>query len=92
MVDRPLNNWIRCAHNGPSSGHAVEYHAQEVFVVVKSDTVSNPGTMVVHLENASIALGAMVASVWFSLVAPLAYPHAAVALLLNGNNNFRFAD
>ena len=46
----------------------------------------------VHLENASIALGAMVASVWFSLVAPLADPNAAVSLLLNGNNNFRFAD
>ena len=48
--------------------------------------------MVVHLENASIALGAMVATVWFSLVALLADPHATVALLFNGNNNFRFAD
>ena len=92
VVDRPLNNWIRCAHNSPSSCQAVENHTQEVFVVVKSDTVSDPGTMVVHLENASIALGAMVATVWFSLVAPLADPHATVALLLNGNNNFRFAD
>ena len=87
-----MNNRIRCAYNGPSSCHTVEYHAEEVFVVVKADTVSDPGTMVVHLENASVALGAMVASVWLSLIAPLANSNTTVALLLYRNNDFMFPD
>lgn len=37
----------------------------------------------VHLEDASVALGAMMASVWLCLVAPLANTHATVALALN---------
>lgn len=92
VVNRSLNNRISCAHNGPSSCHAIEYHAQEVFVVVKSDTVSDPGTMVVHLENASVALGAMVASIWLSLVAPLADSNTTIALLLYRNNDFMFSN
>lgn len=87
-----MNYWERCAHNGPSGGHAVEDHAKEEFVVVKTDTVSDPWTMVVHLENAPVALRAMVASVWLSLVAPLAYPDAAVALLFYADNDFLFSN
>ena len=56
--------------NGVCSGshkqtckRGIKKHIQEVFVVVESDTVCNPWTMVVHFKNTLITLRAMMASV-----------------------------
>ena len=61
----------------------MEEHIHEEFVVEETDAVSDPWAVMVHLENASVALGAVVASVRLSLVAPLANADAAVALTLD---------
>ena len=61
----------------------MEEHIHEEFVVIETDAVCNPWAVMVHLENASVALGAVVASVRLSLVAPLANADAAVALTLD---------
>jgi hypothetical protein len=88
VVDGPLQDGVGRANNCPGRSHAVENHAQEVFVIVKAHTVGDPRAVVVHLKDTSVALGAVVATVGFSLVAPLADANAAVAFLLNWNNNF----
>ena len=54
-------------------------HVHEKFVVVESNTIGDPGAVVVHFENASVALGAVMASVWLRLVTPLANAHTAIA-------------
>ena len=61
----------------------MEEHIHKKFVVVEADAVSNPWAVMVHLENASVALRAMVASVRFGFVAPLANTNTTVALSFN---------
>ena len=61
----------------------MEEHADEELVVVEPDTIRYPRAVMVHLEDASVALGAVMASVLLGLVAPLAYAHAAELLLLD---------
>ena len=62
----------------------MEEHVHEEFIVVEADAVGNPGAMMVHLEDAAIALGAVMAPVRFSLVAPLTDADATVTFALNG--------
>ena len=70
------------------AGHrAVKQHVQEELIVVKADAVCHPGAVMVHLEDAAIALGAVMAPVGLSLVTPLANTHAAVSLPFNGGLN-----
>ena len=45
------------------------------LVVVEGDTVVDPGTVVVHLEHARAAHGAVVRAVWLHTRALLAVPH-----------------
>ena len=61
----------------------MEEHVHEELVIVEANAVGDPRAVMVHLEDASVALGAMMASVWLCLVAPLANTHATVALALN---------
>lgn len=75
-------NWVGGADNKPSCTGTVEKHAQEELVVVESDAVGDPRAVMVHLENASIALRTMMASIRLCLVAPLANPNTAELLLL----------
>jgi len=83
VVDRTLQDRVRCTDYRPGRGHAVENHAQEVFVVVKADAVCHPGAVVVHLQDASIALRAVVAAVGLCFVAPLANANATILFLLH---------
>jgi hypothetical protein len=50
---------------------------------VEADAVSNPGTVMVHLEYAGIALGAVMAPVWLCFETPLTDAHPAKLLLFN---------
>ena len=61
----------------------MEEHAQEEFIVIETDTVGYPRTVVVHFEDASVALGAMMASVRLSFVAPLTNSYTAKLLFLH---------
>jgi hypothetical protein len=60
-----------------ASHRAVKQHADKELVVVKSYTVRDPGTVVVHFEDAAVALAAVVASVGFRLETPLADTHTS---------------
>ena len=62
----------------------MEEHIHEELVVVESDTIGDPGAMMVHLEYALIALGAVMAPVGLGLVAPLADANTTVSLALDG--------
>ena len=55
----------------------MEEHIHEELVVVESDTIGDPGAMMVHLEYALVALGAVMAPVWLGLEAPLANSYTA---------------
>ena len=72
-------------HDEPTCASTVEEHAQEELVVVESDAVGYPGTVMVHLKDASVALRTVMASIWFCFVAPLANSYTAKLLLLDGH-------
>ena len=71
----------------------MEEHIHEKFVVVESNAISDPWAVVVHLKDASVALGAVMASVWLCLVAPLADADTPIAFAFYGglqtHNRFR---
>ena len=83
VVHSTLKYWVRCANNCPGSHHTVEYHAQEVLVIIKTDAICYPRTVVVHLEDASIALWAMMTPIRFCFVAPLTYSNSSKSLPFN---------
>ena len=83
MAHGARNDWVASRHDQEAGHGAVEEHVHEEFVVVETDTVSNPWAMMVHLEDAAVALGAMMASVRLCLVAPLADTYATVAFALD---------
>ena len=83
LIDSPIDNWIASDNNEPIGHCTVEQHIHKELVVVESNAVSNPWTMMIHLKNASIALGAVMASVWLGLVAPLTDPDSAELLSLH---------
>lgn len=61
----------------------MEEHVQEELVVVETDAIGDPWAVMVHLEDAPVALRAMVTPVWLRLVAPLADTNATIALALD---------
>ena len=65
----------------------VEQQADEVLVVVEADAVVQPRTVMVHLQDASIALAAVVAAIRLCLQTPLAHPNATEALPLDALKN-----
>ena len=70
--------------NDQQAGHgAMEEHVHKELVVVKADAVGYPGAVMVHLQNAAIALRAVMASVRLRLVTPLADTDATVAFTLD---------
>ena len=50
------NNRIARRNDNQACHTAMEEHVHEEFVVVETDAVSDPRAVMVHLENASIAL------------------------------------
>lgn len=75
--------WVARHTEQQTGNRTVEEHVHEEFVVVEADTVGNPRAVMVHLENASVALRTVMAPIWFRFVAPLTNAHAAVALPFN---------
>ena len=61
----------------------MEEHAQEEFVIVESNAVCYPRAVMIHLEDAPIALRTVMASVWLCLIAPLADSDTTKLLLFN---------
>lgn len=59
---------------------SINQEKQEGFVVAKTDAGSQPGAVVVHLEDASLAGRAMMGSVGLPSLAFLAVSNFAVAL------------
>ena len=56
MAESASDNRITCQHDSQAGHRAVEEHIHEEFIVVESDAVCHPGTMMIHLKNASVAL------------------------------------
>ena len=50
----------------------MEDHVHEEFVVEETDAIGNPRAVMVHLQNATVALRTVMTSIRLSLVAPLA--------------------
>jgi len=48
--------------------YSVEYHQEEKFVVAKAYAVCDPGTVVVHFEDALATWGAVMSAFWLSSV------------------------
>ena len=61
----------------------MEEHVEEEFVVVKADAVGDPRAVMVHFEDAAVALRAVMASVGLGLIAPLADTNTAISLALH---------
>ena len=59
-------------------GEAVEEEEDEVLVVVEGDAVVDPGAVVVHLEHAGPAHGAMVRAVRLHARALLTVAHSSL--------------
>ena len=56
MAERASDNRITRKHDSQAGHRAVEEHIHEEFIVVEPDAVCHPGTMMIHLKNASVAL------------------------------------
>lgn len=68
------------AHEG------VEQKVEEEFVIVDSDAVAHPGTVVVHLHHALVAHGAVMGTGWFNLLAFLTVAESDEASLRRGES------
>lgn len=77
---------VRWEDNDCSGHGTVEKHIQKELVVVETDAIGNPRTMMVHFQDASVALRAMVTSVRLRLEAPLTNSHATKLFLFNWDN------
>ena len=72
---------VACRDNQNTTERGVKEHVHEELVVVKTDTVCHPRAVMVHLQDARVALGAVMTSIWFRLVTPLADSHSSCQLL-----------
>ena len=63
----------------------MEEHAEEELIVVEADAVGHPGTVMVHLQDAPVALRAVMAAVWLCFVTPLADSNTSELLFLHGH-------
>ena len=87
VAERASNDAVGSQHNEQAGARAVEEHVHEELVVVEADAVCDPGAVMVHLEDASVTLRAVMAPVGLRLVAPLADAHTAVSLALHGGRH-----
>jgi len=58
-----LNYRVRGCNDNCGRQGSVEKHVQEVFVIIKTDAVCHPGAMMIHLQDALVALGTVMTSV-----------------------------
>lgn len=82
--DRPLDHGVRRERDQVRRDRAVQQHVHEELVIVEADAICDPRAVVVHLQDAPVALRAVVAPVGLGLVAPLANAHATEAPPLDG--------
>ena len=71
---------VRSKHNHLAQHRRIEEHVQKVLVVVEPDAVGYPWTVVIHLQNAFVALRAVMASVWLGAQTSLAHSNSTVLL------------
>ena len=83
VAERASDDAVGSQHNEQAGARAVEEHVHEELVVVEADAVGDPGAVMVHLQDATIALRAVMASVRLRLVTPLADTDATVAFTLD---------
>lgn len=69
IVESKFNIPPVCEDESPSQNSCIQDEKVEVFVVVEPYTAAQPGTVVVHLQNASITHTAVVGSIRFSFKA-----------------------
>jgi len=82
-------HWVSSEGDKKACARTVEQHVEEEFVVVEADAVGNPRAVVVHFENAAVALGTVMASVGLRLKAPLTDSNSTEFLLLH---RYRFLE
>ena len=73
-------DWIGGRDYQDASDGGVEEHIQKVFIVVEADAIRNPRAVMVHLENALIALRTVMAPIRFGSETSLAHPDATELL------------
>ena len=62
-----IENSIEETHEDSEEG--ISKHLHEVLAVHKTNTVVDPGTMMVHIEYTSVTLGTVMGSFWFEYTA-----------------------
>lgn len=63
LVENVFKEWIACHDEEPDGRSSVEKHVHEVLVVIESDTIGNPWTVMVHFQDAFVALRAVMTTV-----------------------------
>jgi hypothetical protein len=83
LAEYSSNDSIRCKNYKDAGQWSIEQHIDKVLVVAKADAVRHPWTVVVHLQDALVALRAVVTSVWLGSQTSLAHSYTAVLLSLD---------
>lgn len=73
---------VAAVNDGLAAETGIEQHVEEVFVVVKSNAVGYPRAVVVHFQNAFVALAAMVTSIWLRSQTSLAHSNPSILFAL----------
>ena len=84
VTHRATDHRVARRHDQDCCHRAVEKHVHEELVVVETNAIGHPGAVMIHLEDAPVALGAVMAPVRFSFVAPLTDADTTVTFALNG--------
>lgn len=82
----PNEDWPARRCNNPAHNHAIENHAKEKLVIVEANAVRYPWAMMVHFQNALIALRTVMSPVWLCFEAPCTHADAAKLFLFERNN------
>ena len=80
VAERASDDAVRSQYDKQAGARTVEKHIHEELVVVESDAVCDPWAVMIHLENASVTLRAVMASIGLCLVAPLTDANTTVSL------------
>jgi hypothetical protein len=81
------NHRIRRSYYEDASDCTVKYHTEKVLVVQESNAVGDPRTVVIHFEDATVALRTVMTPIRLRFETPLTYPNAAKFLLLYRDTN-----
>jgi hypothetical protein len=74
---------IGCVDYHLTSHRAVEQKIDEILIIVEANAIRDPGAMMIHFENASIALTAMVSSIGLGPQTPLTHSNTTHLFLFN---------